>query len=161
MLLVLFTLGEQRYGLDAAVVELIVPALPLRAVPGTPPSISGIFSFRGHVTPVIDLVQLTLGRPAREALGSRFIITRYPLGGAEHFLALHAESVNEVRDVPDASLRDSGIRSPGAPFLGPVADTPSGLVQTVTLQNLIPPDLQALLFSDKLQTEPAQLQTAR
>ncbi len=156
MLLVLFTLGEQRYGLDAAVVELIVPALPVRAVPGTPAAVSGIFSFRGQVTPVIDLVQLTLGRPARAALGSRFIITRYPLGGVEHFLALQAESVNEVRDVPDEALRESGIRSPGAPFLGPVADTPSGLVQTVTLQNLLPPDLQTLLFSDKLSAQLAQ-----
>jgi chemotaxis-related protein WspB len=150
MLLVLFTLGEQRYGLDAAVVELIVPALPVRAVPGTPPAVSGIFSFRGQVTPVIDLIQLTLGRPARPALGSRFIITRYPLGGQEHFLALHAESVNEVRDVPDHALREPGVRSPGAPFLGPVVDTPFGLVQTVTLQDLLPADLQNLLFSPNI-----------
>lgn len=156
MLLVLFTLGEQRYGLDAAVVELIVPALPVRAVPGTPPAISGIFSFRGQVTPVIDLVQLSLGHPARAALGSRFMITRYPLDGVEHFLALLAESVNEVRDIPDEALREPGIRSPGAPFLGPVADTPTGLVQTVTLQHLLPPDLQTLLFSAQLQAELTQ-----
>jgi chemotaxis-related protein WspB len=156
MLLVLFSLGDQRYGLDAAVVELIVPALPLRAVPGTPPAVAGVHAFRGQVTPVIDLVQLTLGRFARPALGSRFIITRYPLGGAERFLALLAESVNEVRDVPNDAIRDSGVRSPGAPFLGPVASTPTGLVQIVTLQNLLPPELQSLLFSDPLETPASQ-----
>jgi chemotaxis-related protein WspB len=147
MLLVLFSLGEQRYGLDAGVVELIVPALPTRAVPGTPPAVSGIFSFRGEVTPVIDLVRLTLGRPVRAALGSRFIITRFAVAGQARLLALHAESVNEVREVPDEALRQPGIRSPGSPYLGPVADTPSGLVQTVTLQQLLPPELQTLLFS--------------
>ncbi|MGA2052686.1 MAG: chemotaxis protein CheW [Opitutales bacterium] len=152
MLLVLFSLGDQRYGLDAAVVDLIVPALPVRAVPGTPPAVSGVHAFRGQVMPVIDLVQLTLGRPARPALGSRFIITRYPIGGSERYLALHAESVNEVRDVPDSSIHDSGVRSPGAPYLGPVAETPAGLVQIVTLRNLLPPDLQSLLFSDDIQT---------
>jgi chemotaxis-related protein WspB len=147
MLLVLFSLGDQRYGLDAAAVELIVPALPVRAVPGTPAAVSGVHTFRGRVTPVIDLVQLTLGRPARPALGSRFIVTRYPIGGVEHFLALQAESVNEVRDIPDDAIRDSGIHSPGAPYLGPVAETASGLIQIVTLKNLLPPDLQTLLFS--------------
>ncbi len=150
MLLVLFTLGDQRYGLDAAVVELIVPALPLRAVPGTPAAVAGVFSFHGAVTPVIDLAQLTLGRPARAALSSRFIVARYTAteGGAEHFLGLLAESVNEVRDIPDAQLRESSVRSPGAPFLGPVADTTCGLVQTVTLQNLLPTDLRAILFPE-------------
>jgi chemotaxis-related protein WspB len=150
MLLVLFTLGDQRYGLDAAVVELIVPALPLRAVPGTPPAVAGVFSFHGAVTPVIDLARLTLGRPARAALSSRFIVARYAVmeGGTKHFIGLLAESVNEVRDVPDAQLRESSVRSPGAPFLGPVADTPCGLVQTVTLQNLLPEDVRSLLFPE-------------
>jgi len=51
MLLVLFTLGEQRYGLDAAVVELIVPALPLRAVPGTPRPSRASFPFAATSRP--------------------------------------------------------------------------------------------------------------
>jgi chemotaxis-related protein WspB len=129
---------------------MIVPALPLRAVPGTPPAVVGVFAFRNQVTPVIDLAQLALGQPARPAMSSRYVVTRFPLaGGTERFLALLAERVNEVCDVPDDRLRPPGVRSPGAPFLGPVADTPGGLVQTVTLAQLLPPELQALLFAEE------------
>ncbi len=98
MLAVLFNLGDRRCGLDSAAVERIVPALPLRPIPGAPPGVAGTFDYRGAMVPVVDLVRLAAGRPARPQLSSRIILARHaPAGGAPRLVGLLAESVNDVR----------------------------------------------------------------
>jgi chemotaxis-related protein WspB len=98
MLAVLFSLGDQRCGLDSAVVERIVPALPLTAVEGGPTALAGTFSYRGASVPVIDLVRQALGRPAHPHLSSRIILARHAGEGASpRLVGLLAERVNEIQ----------------------------------------------------------------
>jgi len=123
MLAVLFSVNSQRHGLDSAVVEGIVPSVPLRPEPGAPAAMAGIFSYRGQAVPVIDLSYLAGGKYASSFLSTRIILVKAAhLEGGTRLLGLLAECVNEVRQI---SSRDA--------------------VRVVTLPELLPVDLLAQL----------------
>ena len=62
--LVVFRLGEERYGLHAAAVEAVARApADLVAPPNAPPFLAGVVSHRGEAIPVID-ARARLGAPA-------------------------------------------------------------------------------------------------
>jgi len=65
MLLLLFDVGSNRYGLEASEVIEVTPLVCLRAAPHTPAYVAGVFNYRGVVTPVIDLHALLGERPVR------------------------------------------------------------------------------------------------
>ncbi|MEM8549461.1 MAG: chemotaxis protein CheW [Verrucomicrobiota bacterium] len=145
MLIILFQLGDKRYGLDTSRVVEIVPMMPLREVPGTPPSVAGLMECRGRVIPVIDLCQLTVGRPAEPVLSTRTILVQ---AGEHHeqLIALMAEQVTDTLSVEEAELQDTGLRPPDAPHLGKVVKNEVGeLVHCVEVDELLTPEIQALL----------------
>lgn len=149
MLLILFKLGDRRYGLDSQRVVEIVPAMPLREVPGTPPSVAGIFECRGHVAPVIDLCQLTVGRPARVLLSSRYILVHADDDG-ERLIALLAEHVTDTLNIAEDALQDAGLRPPDAPHLGKVVKDEQGeMIQCVDVAELLTPEVMAILDREK------------
>ncbi len=145
MLIILFKLGQRRYGLDSQRVVEIVPAMPVREVPGTPPAVKGIFEYRGKILPVIDLCQLTLGCPAEVFLSTRYIVVEAD-SEKGHLMALLAEKVTDTLTVADDAWLDPGLRPPDAPHLGRlVRDERGELVQCVEVEELITPDIRALL----------------
>jgi len=130
MLAVLFNLGDQRHGLDSAVVERVVPAPSGRAAPDAPGAFEMI-SYHGQTVPVVDLARRAGGQAARSCLSTRIILVRYPTpAGAPRLLGLLAERVNEVRHL--------SAPSPGRPAA-------PGDVRAITLQELLPADLLAQL----------------
>lgn len=125
MLAVLFSLGDQRCGLDSAVVERIVPALPLQPVSGGSSALAGVFSYQGIMVPVVDLVRQATGRPAHAHLSSRIILARHmDDGGSPRLVGLLAERVNEV-----------------LPFSGQASSSVPGTFRVLTLAELVPGDL--------------------
>ena len=50
-----FALGDDRFGVDAALVREILPHRPMTRVPLAPPAVSGLLNLRGQVVPAIDL----------------------------------------------------------------------------------------------------------
>jgi chemotaxis-related protein WspB len=145
MLIILFQLGQRRYGLDSQRVVEVVPAMPVCEVPGTPASVKGIFEYRGKILPVIDLCELTVGRPAEIFLSTRYLVVRADEAGGRLF-ALLAEKVTDTLNVPDDAWLDPGVRPPDAPHLGRlVKDEQGALVQCVEVEELITPELLTIL----------------
>lgn len=128
MLAVLFSLGSRRYGLDAATVERIVPAVPLRAAAAGQGQADGVFTYRGGPVPVVDLARLMGKAPSRIHLSTRIILVRNPAAGAARLLGLLAEQVNEVRHVAGLSSARPGAEDKMAPRI-------------VSLEDLLPRDL--------------------
>ncbi len=144
MLIILFQLGERRYGLDSQRVVEVVPAMPVREVPGTPPAVKGLFEYRGKILPVIDLCELTVERPARIFLSTRYLVVEVDSEG--HMIALLAEKVTDTLNVPDDAWLDPGLRPPGAAHLGRLIKDPSGeLIQCVEVEELVTPEVRAIL----------------
>src|SRR5688572_9662286 len=93
MLFLLLQLGTDRYALDARVVAEVLPLVTLKQLPRAPAGVAGVFDYRGAPVPVIDLCELTLGRPAQRRLSTRIVLTHHDTGGGERrLLGLIAEN---------------------------------------------------------------------
>ena len=147
MLFLLFQLGADRYAIEATRVAEVLPMLEVKYIPQAPPAVRGAFDFRGTPVPLLDLSQLALGRPAPEQLSTRIVLVHYPdERGTLRLLGLLAERVTETLRRAPGDFRDPGVEVPDAPWLGRVASDAGGLVQWVQVEQLLPPELRALLF---------------
>ena len=146
MKVLLFHIGRDRYGLPLAGIVRVLPLLELKQLPLTPDYVAGLMDLHGVPVPVIDLSRLA-GLPAAAAqFDTRIVIVDYRAPGGEtmHALGLLASQVRGIADIDPQQLEDSGVAT--APFLGQVASDADGIVQLVELEQLLPPDVRALLF---------------
>lgn len=154
MLFLQFQLGKDRYALESAKVVEVLPLLEIKQIPQAPAGVAGAFNYRGSPVPVIDLSALALGRPARPRMSTRIIIVLYPdADGAQHLLGLIAESATQMVRRDPADFTDAGVLNEGAPYLGPVATEPDGLVQWVEVTKLLPASVRDVLFKQPLELQ--------
>lgn len=147
------SVGEERYAVPSACVTEVVPSIPLRPVPGTPPGLAGLLDYRGLVLPVVDLCALFGHGPAPRRLSTRIAIcdpggASRPYGaesasGAPHrLLGLLAERMLDVSTLdPEAEGSHPGPRARELPALSRVTRDERGLVQLVEVRDLLPPSL--------------------
>ena len=55
MQLVGFTIGKELFGVDILMVQEIIRAAPITAVPNSPNFVEGVINLRGNIIPVIEL----------------------------------------------------------------------------------------------------------
>jgi chemotaxis-related protein WspB len=142
MLFLKFRIGGEDYALDTLQIVEILPLLQITRVPQAPVGVAGLINYRGKPVPVIDLSELTLGRPAQPHISTRLILVRY----GEHLLGLIAEQATEMMRCEADSFTDSGIASDAAPYLGPVTHDGGRLVRWIEAQKLLPPAVSGVLF---------------
>ena len=148
MLFLLFELGADRYALDASQIDEVLPLVAIRAVPQAPREISGLFNLRGQPVPVVDLNQVTAGRPSTMRLSTRIIVSRYnDRDGRARLLGLIAERVTDTVRRDPGDFVESGITNPAAAYLGPVATTPGGMLQRIDVAHLLPQAISDMLFA--------------
>jgi chemotaxis-related protein WspB len=151
MLLLLFQLGQDRYALDTSRVAEVLPLVDITRIPQAPPGVAGLFNYRGVPVPVIDLSQLTIGRPAQSRLNTRIVLVHYPDGGGgTRLLGLIAEKVTETVRRDKADFVASGVTNDRAPYLGPVATDARGLMQWIDVESLLPASVRDVLFTTPL-----------
>ena len=149
MLAVLFSIGDDRYGLPAAEVFEITPVLKLKQIPAAPDYVAGLCNFRGKPMPVLDLSALARGVPCRPLLSTRMIVVNYVLdNGGVKPLGLLAERATETAFIDEADLQRPGIQAEGAPYLGKVTVRSGELVQLVEVEEMLTPEAAALLFRE-------------
>jgi len=150
MLFLLFELDGDRYALDATEIVEVMALEPLKRIPGAPSWAAGTIEHRGASVPAIDVAQLALGRPARRLRSTRLVIVRYGAapgdGEAAHRLALIVEHATRMSRIERDQFMDSGVATPNARWLGPVAVDASGFVQWVDARGMLDDDVRALLF---------------
>lgn len=155
MLFILFQLGRDHYALDATQVAEVLPLVQLKELPGAPPGVAGLFTYRGVPVPVLDLSALALGRPAHARLSTRLLLVHYPdPAGVRRLLGLIAEKATETLRRDPADFTASGVANDGAPYLGPVVPDARGMIQWIEVEKLLPPSVRELLFQSNRE-EPA------
>ena len=166
MLFLLFELDGDRYALDAAGIAEVLALAPTKSIPGAPAWVAGMFERHGEPVPVIDVSQLALGRPARQLRSTRLVLVRYSPGNAAQtgmhgergeparLLGLIVERATQTRRIEPAQFLDSGIATPHARWLGPVANDAIGLVQWVEVQQMLSDEVKALLFPQAADAQP-------
>jgi chemotaxis-related protein WspB len=142
MLFLKFRIGGEDYALDAPQIVEILPLLEITRVPQAPAGVAGLINYHGTPVPVIDLSEMTLGRPAQQHISTRLILVRY----GEHLLGLIAERATEMMRRDAASFIDPGIAIDAAPYLGPITQDGGRLVRWIKAQELLPPAISSVLF---------------
>lgn len=142
-----FRMGGERYAVDAQRVREVLPLVALKKLPQAPRGVAGLFDYRGAPVPVIDLSELTVGTPAPQRLGTRLVLVDYPgAGGERHLLGLIVERATETLRRDRGDFVDGGVSSTGAPYLGPVCTDAQGMIQWITVERLLPPEVRDSLF---------------
>jgi chemotaxis-related protein WspB len=145
MMVLMFSVGGDRYALSTANLIEVLPLIELRATPGAPPAVAGLFNYRGCVTPVLDLNLMLLGAPCPALISSRILLTRYALpDGRERMLGLRVERASQVRRIAADTLVESGLKMP--PWQGRVTLADGLIVQLIEPGAILPETLREVLF---------------
>lgn len=148
MLLLLFTLDNHRYGLEARQVIEVVPLAELKPLPRAPDFVAGILNYRGVPVPVLDLTQMNQSYPSRACMSTRIIVVSYGVQSEPaRLLGLMAERVTETALKNTDDFLPTGIATPVAAYLGPVAGDSQGMLQLVRIEELLSPEVRTLLFA--------------
>lgn len=148
MLLLLFTLGQHRYALEARQVIEVVPLAELKEIPRAPDYVAGVLNYRGLPVPVLDITRMNQNYPSRVCMSTRIILVNYSAAGAasKNILGLMAERVIETAKRERDEFVATGVATPDAPYLGPVSNDANGMLQLMDIDELIPDEVRALLF---------------
>ncbi|KWF21973.1 chemotaxis protein CheW [Burkholderia pseudomultivorans] len=138
-LFLMFELEGERYALDAAGIDAVLPLAATKAVPGAPDWIAGLLMHGGQPVPVIDVPMLALGRRAHALRSTRLVMVRYRTGpaAAERLIGLIVERATQTMRIDRAAFRASGVSTLRTRWLGQVANTPDGIVQQVSVSDLL------------------------
>lgn len=148
MLLLLFNIGKGRYALDASEIVEIVPSVSIERIPRSPNYVAGLICYRNKVVPVVDISELTIGRPCAPFLSTRIVIINYNYE-ANHtrILGLKGENITEIIERPKNDFVDSGVKNDDAPFLGKVVYDTLGMIQLVNIEELLSVPIRDKIFS--------------
>ncbi len=152
MLFILFQLDRDHYALDAGQVAEVLPLVQLKKIPHAPAGVAGVFTYRGTPVPVLDLSALALGRSAHARLSTRLLLVHYPdATGTKRLLGLIAEKATETLRRDPGDFVAAGVKSDGAPYLGPVASDARGLIQWIEVDKLLPASVRDVLFTQTVE----------
>jgi purine-binding chemotaxis protein CheW len=101
--IVVFALGEERYGLEISTVYEIIRQQPITAVPQAPASVEGVINLRGRIIPVVDLRD-RFGLPASAASNSSRVVVCDANGLR---VGLIVDGVSEVLMVPEDAVEQT------------------------------------------------------
>ena len=151
MLFLMFELDRDRYAIECGRVDTVLPFIATKRLPHAPAAIAGIIDYRGHPVPLVDVSQLALGRAAHRRMSTRIAIVRHrDARGTERPLGLILERATDTFRCDAEAFRPSGVDHGDARYLGPVTAGPNGLVQWVTVDGLLTPEIAQLLFDPPL-----------
>ncbi|OPA92452.1 chemotaxis protein CheW [Pseudomonas fluorescens] len=151
-LFLVFNIGSERYALKATEVAEVLPRLPLKPIAHAPLWVAGIFAHRGALVPVIDLSALTFGVAAQARTSTRLVLVNYqPQPWVEaRWLGLILEQATDTLRCDPAEFQPYGLDNRQAPYLGPVREDASGLMQWIGIADLLTEEVRDLLFSAEL-----------
>ena len=158
MQLLTFTVAGQAYAIESRAVIEVLPLVPARPIPRTPPYIRGVFTYRGGLVTLVDLGLRLADRAPHERLSTRVIVVEFALPAdptRRARLGLVAEDVIAIRSAAgaEASLPPLGLAD--APYLGRILRLGDRTVQLVDPARLLPESLAAGLFSTGTEASPA------
>lgn len=99
---IVFSLGDEEYGVEVDQVQTIERMVPLTRVPKTPPFIKGVMNLRGNVVPVIDMRERFSLPEAEYTENTRIIIVSVK----DMQVGLTVDSASDVIDVNENEIED-------------------------------------------------------
>lgn len=142
-LFLVFYIGDERYALAATDVVEVLPRLPLKPIAQAPAWVAGVFAYRDRMIPVIDISAMTFGTEAVARTSTRLVLVNY----RGQLLGLLLEQASDTLRCDPAEFQPYGVDNRDAPYLGPVRKDEAGLLQWLSVDDLLSPAVSALLFA--------------
>jgi purine-binding chemotaxis protein CheW len=132
--IVVFELGDERYGLDIATVYEIIRHQPITAVPQAPAFVEGVINLRGRIIPVVDLRDRFGMASGDLTKASRIVVCE--AAGAR--VGLVVDGVSEVLMVPSEAIEPTPDLAAGidAAYLRGIAKLGERLIILLALDGL-------------------------
>lgn len=161
MLFLLFKIGHDRYALPASQMVEVVPLVKLKKIPRAPEGLAGIFNYHGQPVPVIDLTEISTGKPAEPRVSTRIVLMNYKAAtGEQRILGLMAEQTSETIRRGKTDFLTSGVSLKAAPYLSDVLMDARGIIQVIEVDRLLSePVREALAAANGTPNEPPQPST--
>jgi len=138
---VVFTLGDQRYGLSLSAVERVVHMVQVTPLPRAPAIVLGVVNVRGRVIPVLNL-RRRFRLPERDfALTDRLVIART----ARRPVALVADEVAGVLEYSALQIVEARDIVPGVEYTEGVVKLADGLILIHDLDSFLSLEEEAAL----------------
>ena len=100
---VVFELGDEKYGTDINTVREIIRMPTVTQMPGTPEHVRGVINLRGRVIPVVDL-RTRFRLPATELTADTRVLV---VDIAGESIGVVVDAVTEVRRISSGSVESS------------------------------------------------------
>jgi chemotaxis-related protein WspB len=144
MLLIMCHCSANRFAIDSRHVSEVLPRANLHALPGSPPWFKGMLIYRGIALPVIDLNEITEGKPCPNRMSSRIIVVQAGICGKQEKLGVLAArvSLHEVDREPE--LPGNSAELPVV--FGRLCIDEQGVFQLVDVPRLMSEERRTFLF---------------
>jgi purine-binding chemotaxis protein CheW len=137
--LVVFTIGDEEFGVDISQVREIVRVVQITYLPKAPVFIEGVVNLRGQVLAVIDLAKRIGVTPKERSENNRIIVVEVGentvgmiVDSVSEVLRLPAEFVEEVPSLVETEVPEHYIRG-----VGKLKD---GLLVLLDLKKILTPE---------------------
>ncbi|ADB58427.1 chemotaxis protein CheW [Archaeoglobus profundus] len=133
---IVFSLGEERYGVDITQVREIIRPTKITRIPNAPDFVEGVINLRGQITTIINL-RKRFGLPPKEIDNdTRIIVVEYN----DAVIGMMVDTVNEVKYLTSDDIEPlpSIVTSRSeAKFLKGVGKLPDGLLILIDLNKVL------------------------
>jgi len=109
--LLVFTVGEQRYGIPVTNVVRIIEMVTITHLPGVPDTIKGIINVQGDTVPIIDLRHRFKAPTQHYGLNTPIILVN--TNGSRQIFGLVVDTVIDVINIPHSNLEMFKMVMPG------------------------------------------------
>ncbi|MFN3383316.1 MAG: chemotaxis protein CheW [Archaeoglobaceae archaeon] len=133
---IVFKLGEERYGVDISQVREIIRPTQITRIPNAPDFVEGVINLRGQITTIVNLRKRFGMPPTPIDNDTRIIVVEYN----NAVLGMMVDTVNEVKYLSQKDIEPlpSIITSrEEAKFLKGVGKLPDGLLILIDLNKVL------------------------
>ncbi len=136
---IVFKLGDERYGVDISQVREIIRPTQITRIPNAPDFVEGVINLRGQITTIINLRKRFGLPPKKIDNDTRIIVVEYD----NAVIGMMVDTVNEVKylSAEDIEALPSMITARSeAKFLKGVGKLPDGLLILIDLNKVLSED---------------------
>lgn len=133
---IVFRLGEERYGVDISQVREIIRPTQITRIPNAPDFVEGVINLRGQITTIVNLRKRFGMPPTQIDNDTRIIVVEYN----NAVIGMMVDTVNEVKYLSQKDIEPlpSIITSrEEAKFLKGVGKLPDGLLILIDLNKVL------------------------
>lgn len=135
----LFSVGKERYAIQAVSVVEVVPRVNLSKINQPPPNIAGQFNYQGQIVPVLDLSQLLGGTASQAVLSTRIILINLAPGdrSTKLLVGLMVEQVTDTIRREQTVPIEAGVSMAQTGYLGEKLLYKNDVIQCLCLEQLL------------------------